>query len=49
MLDFGATVAQPSDNGFDLLPGESRTLTVTSEASAAALARALTLRTLGPR
>ncbi len=49
MLDFGTTVAQPSDNGFDLLPGESRTLTITSEANAATLARALTLRTLGPR
>jgi beta-mannosidase len=49
MLDFGTTVAHPSDNGFDLLPGESRTLTITADASAAALARALTLRTLGPR
>ncbi|SEN00061.1 beta-mannosidase [Sphingomonas gellani] len=47
MLDFGATAADPSDNGFDLLPGESRTVTVTAQASPAALARALTLRSLG--
>jgi beta-mannosidase len=49
MLDFGTTVAHASDNGFDLLPGESRTLAIASEANAATLARALTLRTLGPR
>jgi beta-mannosidase len=49
MLDFGAVGAQPSDNGFDLLPGESRTLTIASDASAAQLARALTLRSLGSR
>ena len=46
MLDFGAIVAQPSDDGFDLLPGESVTLTVTSDASPKVLAKALTLRTL---
>lgn len=46
MLDFGAVAAQPSDDGFDLLPGESVTIEVASDASARALARALTLRTL---
>lgn len=46
MLDFGALDAQASDNGFDLLPGESRTIEITSKASAAALKKALTLRTL---
>ncbi|USI74619.1 glycoside hydrolase family 2 protein [Sphingomonas morindae] len=49
MLDFGALAAQASDNGFDLLPGESRTVTITAQAPAAALARALTLRSLGGR
>ncbi|WP_426263279.1 beta-mannosidase [Sphingomonas sp. PWP1-2] len=49
MLDFGAVGAQPSDDGFDLLPGESRTVSVASTASPAALARALTLRSLGSR
>lgn len=49
MLDFGATAAQPSDDGFDLLPGEAITIDVRSDASAAALKRALTLRTLGPQ
>ena len=34
---------------FDLLPGESVTIDVRSDASAAALKRALTLRTLGPQ
>ncbi len=46
MLDFGEVTAQPSDDGFDLLPGESVTVHVTSDASAAALRKALTLRTL---
>ncbi|WP_343222118.1 beta-mannosidase [Novosphingobium profundi] len=46
MLDFGTLDAHPDDNGFDLLPGESRTITVTSASDAAALASALTLRTL---
>ncbi|MBJ6121669.1 beta-mannosidase [Sphingomonas mollis] len=49
MLDFGDTAAQPSDDGFDLLPGESRTVTIASTASPAALARALTVRSLGSR
>jgi len=49
MLDFGDLAAQPSDDGFDLLPGESVTIDVTSDASAAALRKALTLRTLGPQ
>jgi len=49
MLDFGTLDAQPSDDGFDLLPGESVTVTVASDQPADALARALTLRTLGPR
>lgn len=49
MLDFGATPAQPSDDGFDLLPGESRTITVASQATPAQLKRALTLRSLGGR
>lgn len=49
MLDFGDVVAQPSDNGFDLLPGESVTIDVASDASAAALRKALVLRTLGPQ
>ncbi|WP_033922178.1 beta-mannosidase [Sphingomonas sp. 37zxx] len=47
MLDFGTLDARPSDNGFDLLPGESRTITVTSDQDAAQLAQALTLRSLG--
>jgi len=45
-IDFDGIDATLSDNSFDLLPGESRTVTVTSDASAAALAKALTLRTL---
>jgi beta-mannosidase len=49
MLDFGDLAAQPSDDGFDLLAGESVTIDVRSDASAAALKRALTLRTLGPQ
>ncbi|MEG8038421.1 glycoside hydrolase family 2 protein [Sphingomonas sp. LR60] len=49
MLDFGATSAQPSDDGFDLLPGESRAITVASSATPAQLKRALTLRSLGGR
>jgi beta-mannosidase len=46
MLDFGTVDAQPADNGFDLLPGESRTIDVTSKKSAEALRDALVLRTL---
>jgi len=49
MLDFGDVAAQPSDDGFDLLPGESVTIDVASDASATALRKALTLRTLGPQ
>ncbi|HWU96657.1 MAG TPA: glycoside hydrolase family 2 protein, partial [Sphingomonas sp.] len=49
MLDFGDLAAQPSDDGFDLLAGESVTIDVRSDASVAALKRALTLRTLGPQ
>lgn len=49
MLDFGDIAAQPSDDGFDLLPGESVTLDIASDASSTALARALTLRSLGPQ
>ncbi|KRC82470.1 beta-mannosidase [Sphingomonas sp. Root241] len=49
MLDFGDLAAQPSDDGFDLLAGESVTIDVRSDASAAALKRTVTLRTLGPQ
>jgi beta-mannosidase len=49
MLDFGDLAAQPSDDGFDLLAGESVTIDIRSDATAAALKRALTLRTLGPQ
>ena len=49
MLDFGDLAAQPSDDGFDLLPGESVTVNVASDAPAAALRKALILRTLGPQ
>ena len=45
-IDFDRVDATLSDNSFDLLPGESRTVTVTSTATAAALRRALTIRTL---
>jgi beta-mannosidase len=45
-LDFGKVEATPSDNAFDLLPGESVTVTVASKTSTAALKRALTIRTL---
>ena len=45
-IGFGTVAAQPSDNGFDLLPGESVTLTIDSTADQAALARSLTLSTL---
>ncbi len=46
MIDFGVVAATPSDNGFDLLPGESVTVTVDSAADPQALRQALTLRTL---
>jgi beta-mannosidase len=45
-IGFGTLAAQPSDNGFDLLPGESVTVTIDSAADPAALSRALTLSTL---
>lgn len=47
-IGFGTLAAQPSDNGFDLLPGERVTVTIDSSADPATLARALTLSTLGP-
>ena len=46
MLDFGTLDAAADDNGFDLLPGESRTLSISGAAPDAALRRALVLRTL---
>jgi beta-mannosidase len=46
MLDFGAVDAKASDNGFDLLPGESLRIEITSKADAAVLRKALVLRTL---
>jgi len=45
-VDFGDLDARLSDNAFDLLPGESVTLHVDSAADAAALRRALTVRSL---
>jgi beta-mannosidase len=48
MIGFGTIPAIPSDNGFDLLPGESVTVTIESNADAAILQRALVLQTLGP-
>jgi beta-mannosidase len=45
-IGFGTIAAQPSDNGFDLLPGESVTVTIDSAADPATLARTLTLSTL---
>jgi beta-mannosidase len=48
MLDFGEVAAQPAEDGFDLLPGESIAIDVTSDAAPATLATALHLRTLGP-
>jgi len=48
MIGFGTIPAIPSDNGFDLLPGESVTVTIQSDADAAILQRALVLQTLGP-
>ena len=47
-IGFGTLAAQPSDNGFDLLPGESVTVGIDSAADPATLSRALTLSTLGP-
>ncbi len=48
-VNFGTTPAEPSDDGFDLLPGESITLTIQSDADAATLARELKIYTLGPK
>ena len=48
-VNFGTTAAEPSDDGFDLLPGESITLTIQSDADAATLARELKIYTLGPK
>jgi beta-mannosidase len=45
-IDFGDHDAQLSDNAFDLLPGESRTLQVTSSADADTLRQALQVRSL---
>jgi beta-mannosidase len=45
-IGFGDHDARLSDNAFDLLPGESRTLEVTSPASVDALRTALQLRSL---
>lgn len=46
-IGFGAVPAQASDNYFDLLPGESVTVSITSQALPATLKRALELRHLG--
>ncbi|WP_260923265.1 beta-mannosidase [Novosphingobium sp. 9] len=46
MLDFGSVDAHAADNGFDLLPGESRSIQITSKAGEAALRKALVVRTL---
>jgi beta-mannosidase len=46
-IGFGELDASTSDNYFDLLPGESVTVTITSKASAAKLRAALELRHLG--
>ena len=45
-IDFGVFDATVSDNAFDLLPGESVTVTVASRIGRARLRRALTIRTL---
>jgi beta-mannosidase len=45
-VSFGTIAAQPSDNGFDLLPRESVTVRIDSAADAATLERTLTLSTL---
>jgi Beta-galactosidase/beta-glucuronidase len=46
-IGFGSTDASASDNYFDLLPGESVTVSITSKASLATLKTALELRHLG--
>ena len=45
-VDFGALEAMPEDNAFDLLPGETRELRITSEAGIDALRGALRVRSL---
>lgn len=45
-IDFGELDARLSDNAFDLLPGETVTLTVDSKADPAALQKALQVRSL---
>ncbi len=46
-IGFGTTDAAASDNYFDLLPGESVTVSITSKASLATLKKTLDLRHLG--
>jgi beta-mannosidase len=46
-IDFGDVAAEPEDNAFDLLPGETRELVVRSRADLPTLRAALQLRTLG--
>ena len=48
MIGFGTLPATPSDNGFDLLPGESMTVTIDGDADVARLHSSLTLQHLGP-
>src|SRR5699024_7510544 len=45
-ITFGKQHARLSDNAFNLLPGESRTLAVTSEADTADLRQAMQVRSL---
>ena len=45
-VDFGSLDADVSDNAFDLLPGETRTLTVHASSDLETLRRALSLRSL---
>ncbi|MDP1027647.1 glycoside hydrolase family 2 protein [Sphingomonas sp. KR1UV-12] len=47
-VGFGTLPATPSDNGFDLLPGESVTVTIDGDVDTGRLRRALSLRQLGP-
>ncbi|MBW8733585.1 MAG: glycoside hydrolase family 2 protein, partial [Asticcacaulis sp.] len=45
-VDFGTLDIRPSDNAFDLLPGEPVTLTFTSDKGLAAVKKALAVRSL---
>jgi beta-mannosidase len=45
-IDVGETDAKLSDNAFDLLPGESRTLHIESAADLATLGKSLAVRSL---